>query len=746
MNKTTYLARLSLFVISTTAMLMIASCGGGSSSNGCENTDPTRNPNLPACGGSSGSTPTPPLSASGSITLALKNAAGATTNTVAPDAPGTLEALVKDKSGNPVSGLAVSFLTTDKTGGFAPASGSALTNGSGVASITLRAGEAAGAFNSSAKAGATGAASNDVGYTVVFPTLTLSALTINPTTLSAGGNASVSVTVLNGTAPYTASLPVTFSSDCATQGKATLSSPVVTQNGVAVSSYTDKGCGVADTITASVALAGATTSKIGSINVLPATVGSISFVKADPANLALKGTGGPGRLENSVVTFKVVDSKGNPIVRLVDFKLDTTVGGLIVDPLSATSGSDGTVSTVVKAGTINTPVRVIATVNGSSPVITSLSDELVVSSGVVDQAHFSLSTEIFNIEGWNQDGVCTAVTAFLTDHFGNPVPDGTAVSFTAEGGQIGQSCLTGRQNIVCNPGPELHARGTCSVGFKSANSRPADARISVMAYTLGEESFKDNPANVNGVNRFDVGEEFTDLREPFRYDRAITDAQANDVNLNSASTITPGTNEAYIDTDGNGVWNSTGDSAYNGVLQAAPNGKPKTVHVRQSLIQVLSTSFANITPLDPKTSFPLNASALPLPECKDGIPFTNATGVLAFAIRDLNGTIFPGSPSNTLPGNILAAGTKIEFATTNGTIVSPTSYTVINTNDPSQTGWIYRVFITSDATQTGEGAKNPDGSQQPSYVCTNSVKSGFLKITVTSPSGAITPFLASITD
>jgi hypothetical protein len=744
MNKTANRARQSLFVVSTAAILLIAGCGGGGGNNGCESIDPSRSANLPACGGTPATDPTSPSSSSGSITLALKNATGTATNTIAPDAPGTLEALVKDKSGNPVSGLAVSFLTTDKTGGFAPASGSALTNGSGVASITRRAGEAAGAFNSSAKADATGAASNSVGYTVVFPTLTLSALTINPTTLSAGGNASVSVTVLNGTAPYTASLPVTFSSDCATQGKATLSSPVVTQNGIAVSSYTDKGCGVADTITASVTLAGATTSKTGSINVLPATVGSISFVKADPANLALKGTGGPGRLENSVVTFKVVDSKGNPIVRLVDFKLDTTVGGLIVDPVSATSASDGTVSTVVKAGTINTPVRVIATVNGSSPVITSLSDELVVSSGVVDQAHFSLSTEIFNIEGWNQDGVCTAVTAFLTDHFGNPVPDGTAVSFTAEGGQIGQSCLTGRPNIVCDPGPELHARGTCSVGFKSANSRPADARISVMAYTLGEESFKDNPANVNGVNRFDVGEEFTDLREPFRYDRAITDAQANDVNLNSASTITPGTNEAYIDTDGNGVWNSTGDSAYNGVLQAVPNGKPKTVHVRQSLIQVLSTSYANITPLDPLTSLPLpEPITLKLPECIDKTPFVNKTGVLKFAIRDLNPTIFP---SNTLPGNILPAGTKIEITTANGTIVSPTSYTVINTNDPSQKSWIYSIYVTSDATQTGEGVTGADGVKQPSYVCTNPIKSGLLTIKVTSPLGAITYDQVFITD
>ncbi|MGB8856500.1 MAG: hypothetical protein WCC58_07490, partial [Burkholderiales bacterium] len=617
MNKTTNRARLFFSVATAVIIMLTAGCGGGSDSNGCVNTDPTRNPNLPGCGGTN---PTPSPSSSGSISLTLKDTSGVVTNTVAPDAPGTLEALVKDKNGNRVSGVAVSFTTTDTTGGFAPASGSALTNSAGVASITLRAGESAGGFTASADAATTGAASNDVGYSVVFPTLSLSTLTINPTTLSAGGNASVSIAVLNGSVPYTASIPVTFTSACQAQGKANLSSPVATQNGIATSSYTDKGCGVADTITASVTLAGATSTKTGSISVLPATVGSISFVKADPFNIALKGTGGPGRLENSTVTFKVLDSNGNPIVRQVNFLLDTTVGGLVVDPASATSAADGTVSTVVKAGTINSPVRVIATVASTTPAITTLSDELVVSSGVVDQAHFSLSTGIYNIEGWAHDGVCTSVTAHLSDHFGNPVPDGTAVSFTAEGGQIGSSCLTGRENIACGTSPEKNSRGSCTVGFKSANPRPgngtplnnSNGRVTVMAYSLGEESFLDNPTIVNGINLFDPGETFQDLREPFRYDRAITDADANGVNYGGISAVVPGTNEAYIDTDGNGVW-SPSDGFYNGVLQSAPNGKVKTVHVRQSLVQIFSGSDALISGIP---------SVINIPPCSETVKFT----------------------------------------------------------------------------------------------------------------------------
>jgi hypothetical protein len=734
-------------------VLLAAGCGGGSNNDGCVNTDPTRNPNLPACGGGT-TAPTLPPTSSGNILLTLMNTSGTVTNTIAPDAPGTLEALVKDKSGNPVSGITVNFTTTDKTGGFAPASGTALTNSSGIASIALRAGEASGAYTVKANADITGAASNGVGYTVAFPTLSLSALTINPATLSAGGNGSVSVTVLNGTAPYTATLPVAFSSSCVTQGKATLSSPVVTQNGIATSSYTDKGCGVTDTITASVTFAGATTTKTGSINVLPATVGSISFVNANPANLALKGTGGPGRLENSAVTFKVLDSKGNPIVRKVNFQLDTSAGGVSVDPLSATSSADGTVSTVVKAGTVNTPVRVIATVDATSPAITSLSDELVVSSGVVDQAHFSLSTKIFNIEGWNYDGVCTEVTAFLSDHFSNPVPDGTAVSFTAEGAQIRPSCLTGRPNIACGVDPVPNPPGSCTVAFKSADFRPLDGRVTIMAYALGEESFKDSPAIPNGINRYDAGETFTDLREPFRYDRAITDAEANGVNLGLLNSVNPGINEEYIDTDGNGLWNDVGDSAYNGVLQSVPNGKPQTIHVRQSLIQVLSTSGAAITAVDPtflkpiKPIPPATQIVLALPHCTNGVPFDSTSGSLTFAIRDENPTTFV---NNTLPGNVLPAGTKITFKSTNGTIVSPTSYVVPSTNTPYQilpggeSIWIYTVTLVSDATQTGLGG-TVNGVKEPDYVCTNPITNGFLSIEVTTPLGLTTNALYKITD
>jgi hypothetical protein len=67
--------------------------------------------------------------------------------------------------------------------------------------------------------------------------------------------------------------------------------------------------------------------------------------------------------------------------------------------------------------------------------------------------------------------------------------------------------------------------GECSVRFCAGNPRPADGRVTILAYALGEESFVDS----NGNNRYDAGEPFTDLGDPFRNDRAVTDANANGI-------------------------------------------------------------------------------------------------------------------------------------------------------------------------------------------------------------------------
>ena len=745
------------------ATLLLGACGGGGDLAACGSGSSLVNAILDQGKCSTSPAAASATTASGSLTLSLTDAAGAAVTAVSPDHAGTLKALVVDSKGVGVPSVAVTFTTTDKTGNFVPSSGTALTDASGVAGVGLPAGTQAGAFTVTGNATAGGkSVAGTVGYTVAFPTLTLSALSIAPPSLSTGGTASLGATVLNGSSPFVPAQSVTFTSPCTVAGKATISSPVTTVNGVASTSYTDKGCGGVDIITASTSLGAATFTRTGGLTLVPATAGQIAFVSALPQNIAMKGTGGPGRQESSTVTFKVLDKNGNPVAgALVNFfvfsNTGTTsgTGGLTLNPDRASSGADGTVSTVVAAGIVNTPVRISATISGTSPAVTSVSDQLVISTGIADQNSFTVAPKIYNIECADHDGTdFTTVGAFVADHFNNPVPDGTAVSFTTEGGAIDASCLTGLSQTTLTDGSMITQKGIpgqCTVRFICQNPRSADGRITVLAYALGEESFVDNPAIRDGINRYDPTEPFQDLCEPFRNDRAISNIDANstmmDANPATARTCpSPVLGEPYIDTNGDGQYTNVGDGKYNGVLNFDPvtqktvtNGNTPTVHVRESLVLVFSGSDAVITALNP---VPLQLS-----HCVDGVPFVNVPATLRIAIRDGNPTVFAGNSANTaplflpldLPGNILPAGTNITFSASNGTILSDTSYTVPNTNEPSAAAWIYSVLIQSDATQTSSVANPP-------LSCTNQVSSGLLKVKVTTPLGITTTQSYSVTD
>ncbi len=527
---------------------------------------------------------------SAALTLALSDASGAAVTSVSPAHSATATATVRDSKGGALPSVVVSFSTTDKSGSFVPSSATALTDGSGVASVTLPAGTQAGAFTLIANATAGDqSVTATAGYTVAFPTLSLSALSLTPTTLSAGGNASVSVTVSSDSAPYTAPLPVSFSSPCVVSGKASIGSPVLTQNGVATASYTDKGCGVADPVSATVALGGASVSKTGTLTVLPASAGSVKFVAADTTNIALKGTGGIGRQEFSTLSFQVLDTTGNKVAgNRVDFAFSdtgtaSTVGGLTLNPASATSAADGGVTTLVSGGSIPTSVRVVATIHASSPLITSLSNVLVVSTGVPDQRHFSLATETGNCEGLDYDQVCSVVTATLGDHFGNRAPDGTAVNFSAEGGVIDASCVTGALPGGTTPAGQTSnsqvgpGSGTCSVTLRASNPRPPNGRVTVLAYAVGEESLVDS----NGNNVFDTGDTFADKSpDIFRDD-------------NENGVWTAG--EPCVGPNSNGTCSTSGDGQYNGVLRQPQLPSAQSLYVSDQLVQLFSGSHANVS-------------------------------------------------------------------------------------------------------------------------------------------------------
>ncbi len=711
--------------------LALTACGGGDTTGSASSSSFGPNPG----GGAPPApvVPPPPVGGVPTLVLTLANPiTGAATNS----APATVRAIVRDAAAVAVPSVVVTFTTDATLGVFIPPSGTALTDATGTATVGLNAASlnAAGAATLTATGQVTtttgtAAVTGSLGFQVGAANVTITTPVFGTNPLSAFGTTSVSVTVTSNGVPVTTPQTVNFSSACTGSGKAFLDASVLTgAGGVAVASYRDNGCAGTDTITASVT--GFAPSSAQLVITLP-TVGSIKFVSATPKNITLKGTGGAGLQETSQVIFQVVDTGGNAFSgQSVSFSLSTTVGGITLTNTTATSNTSGQVVVTVNSGTISTPVRVLATtITPSLATLSTQSDQLTITTGIPDQDSFSISATTLNIEGLNFDGTTTVLTARLSDHFSNPVPDGTTVNFIAEGGQMDAFCST--------------VAGSCSATMTSAAFRPLNGRITVLAYAVGEESFSDidgdglaslvnhstgttEMVDANGVST-DMREAFVDFNED-----GVRDA------IGASAALEP-----FIDFNNNGVFD-VADGKYNGTLcNEPPSGTSsagtcataRSIHVRRNFVILFSGS---------NPVFTASAGSINLPLCIDGVAFSPSAQTVVFTIRDAN-------------GNIMPAGTTVTFATTNGTIVSaPTNFVVPNSTaclagSGPAAGFIcpaasavalgaaplgYAVTVKSDATQ---GAS-------PTFACTNASPVGVLTVTVTTPKGLATSTSIPVND
>ena len=322
-------------------------------------------------------------------------------------------------------------------------------------------------------------------------------LLITSGTLSAGGTTSLSVNVVDGAnALVTDPIDITFNSPCFANDLATFTSDdaatstVTTSTGTARVEYNAVGCVGADVVTATATVLGNQLSATGTITVASPEIGSIDFDTAEPKDIAFSGSGTSDRPSKSTVTFRVVDKNGNGIRgRTVSFSLSTSVGGITLSSSSAVTNNDGFVSTTLNAGTVTTTVRVTASVTpDSGPTIFTTSDSINVNIGIADQNSFSLSLATFGPNAYNYDGVTVDVTARAADKNNNFVPDGTIINFVSSFGAIPGSCTT--------------TSGACTVQWTSQGQRPADGMLTILARTVGEESYRDSTTD----GRFDVAE------------------------------------------------------------------------------------------------------------------------------------------------------------------------------------------------------------------------------------------------
>jgi hypothetical protein len=358
-----------------------------------------------------------------------------------------------------------------------------------------------------------------------------------------------------------------------------------------------------------------------------------------------------------------VDQSGAPFPKAsVSFSLDTSVGGISVIAGPVTSDANGLVQTTVQAGTVATPVRVQATVLNTTPAISTESNQLSVSTGVPTQNAFSIAVTCHNVEAWATDGVNVGVTARLADRFSNPVADGTAVQFNAEGGHIQPQCTTATTPTES---------GVCTVNWTSANPRPLiglgnrAGRATIFAMAIGEESFVD--ANGNGA--FDPNETFTDLAERFRDD-------------NGNGVYDPG--EYFYDFNNNGV-RDPADGIFNGVLcndpaRCDPSKTSTGIAASNLIIMSDSTPGGLVPPPLTKTTSGILSS----------VSHSAGTATYFFNVADFNGN--PMAAGTTIGASVVGTGVTLSTGT-------PASYTYPCTEEPIT----YSFSITIDGTKATAG-------------------------------------------
>jgi len=615
---------------------------------------------------------------------------------------------------------------------------SALTNNQGLATVTLSGNDTtigAGVLTSSYTLNDTAKINNSFNYQILSADAVLDSdirlgyfdeqsifiegeikLSLANNTISAGGTLGLSVDLIdeNGDLIVTP-IPVTFTSNCVQNNNATIDESVLSINGTARSTFADINCaettGTDDVLLASITVNNITNTANETITITGEQLGSIEFISADPTSIVLKGTGGQNKQETSTLTFKVKSQLGNVLAQQeVKFTLSTSVGGIRLSRNSGFTNSQGLVTTQVSAGTVPTSVRVtaIASMNFNNEIVAvqSQSDLLSINTGLAEQRSMTLAASILNPEAHNISGAESIITAWLSDNFNNPVPDGTSVNFTTEGGNIEPSC-----SII---------NGSCSVTWTSSEPRVANHRVTILATALGHETFFDtngnnlfddddggpildigNSSNLNIDSGFDnypaQPSGFLDMSEAWR------DDNENSIYDNG---------ETFIDFNEGGTF-STADGKFNGPQCEGANcaeESMRSIHIRKAIRLIMASSPAEyiLTNGDGSVVYEdsLTNNSVPLVDVPNG-----GSQEFNFNFADT------GTPNQTMP-----LDTTIDIAISAGSLQGITSFTVGNNNQEGFSNMNF--FIIQEAG--------------------NNSQTAILTITITSPNGFITNLHRSI--
>ena len=332
----------------------------------------------------------------------------------------SVTATVLDGSGGPVSGVNVSFsVISSATGSLSPSL--VTTNASGVASTTFTATAAntTATIRASVTVGATsinGTAPITIGIPV--PVATNVIVSLGSTTIGNGGSTAVSATVSGASGPISGAT-VTFTVN--PPGAGTFAQSVVTTvGGVAATTFTAVSSDTVVTILGTVAaLNNSAQLTIGApappvpasmtLNISPLTLN----INAQASLVATVKDASGNAAYNNLVTFLITGGTGSG-----SFATLPTV----VSAVSVTTDSLGTATAVFNAGSISGQVNFSVSVPPGTGALTKTGSVIITSNP--DSVDLSVAS------GSLVNGQNTNVTASVLNILGQPVSDGTQVSFT----------------------------------------------------------------------------------------------------------------------------------------------------------------------------------------------------------------------------------------------------------------------------------------------------------------------------
>lgn len=410
---------------------------------------------------------------------------------VVSTAGATAKATVTDSKGNGVSGALVTF--NGQGVKFGTTNGAVLTNAEGVATtsvVPLSPNDTSSySLSATAKYEDMTATTAEYNYSLQSVNVTLVNFLTGENVLESGASTVVTLQTRDMiTGQFQNDVTVNFSATCgsfeptsiisANQGNVTSTYKAIDSNG--------NLCENKQTITAVTANNTSSDQSI-EVNIKAIKASNIIYTTTESVILGAKNSGSSssGQIEFTVYSNGVPAANQEVILDLIKSPIDFN----FISQGNRNSGilksnSSGKVAVNLYPGNIPGPVEIQATLKADQTISASAKN-IAVATGRPTQKGITLALEK-NVLADNAIDT-TGLSVYLTDRQGNFVPNGTVISFVAEGGTVTPNCAT--------------VGGNCSVIFTSQNPRPANGRVSVIAYLEGDKAYSD----LNGDNVYTAG-------------------------------------------------------------------------------------------------------------------------------------------------------------------------------------------------------------------------------------------------